>query len=125
MTVDGLAHFREAFRRMPYACAEEHLAVCASTVLAKVRTITFGRSVAVVRCDHGRVVGYEWLSDPAAMCKRCRGSWHVCEEHPDRPWGGLCCDAAVNGEPAADGRCEHGACACGAAGEPCAACGPA
>lgn len=50
-------------------------------------------------------------------CLSCADTGHVCENHPDRMWGPLCCDAAeFASEP-----CEHGACGCGA-GEPCRAC---
>jgi hypothetical protein len=51
----------------------------------------------------------------AARCPSCADSGHVCENHPDQPWGPLCCAVGDNG------RCEHGACGCGA-GEPCRAC---
>jgi hypothetical protein len=50
-------------------------------------------------------------------CPSCRDTGHVCENHPERWWGGLCCDtAALRGA-----YCEHGACGCGA-GMPCPAC---
>jgi len=53
-----------------------------------------------------------------AACPSCADTGHVCENHPDRPWGGLwCCDASN------EGLCEHGACGCGA-GDPCPACCP-
>lgn len=50
------------------------------------------------------------------VCTGCADSGHVCENHPDRPWGGLCC-AAPDGPDV----CEHGACQCGA-GAPCPTC---
>lgn len=50
-------------------------------------------------------------------CRFCRDEGHVCENHPARPWGGLCCEAGALGS----GECEHGACGCGA-GMPCPAC---
>jgi hypothetical protein len=56
---------------------------------------------------------------PASRCQSCQDTGHVCEEHPDRLWGGMCCDAAGRGAAAA---CEHGACGCGAPGMPCPAC---
>lgn len=55
----------------------------------------------------------------APHCATCRDSGHVCENHPDRPWGGLCCTVGAEGRR----MCGHGACACGA-GEPCPACCP-
>jgi hypothetical protein len=51
-------------------------------------------------------------------CHVCRDTGHVCESHPERQWGGLCCDAGAQGP----GVCEHGACGCGAPGMPCTAC---
>lgn len=48
-------------------------------------------------------------------CKTCAGSGWVCENHHDKPWGGLYCDASQSGV------CEHGACGCGA-GDPCPTC---
>lgn len=54
---------------------------------------------------------------PASRCRRCAGTGHTCENHPDMPWGGLCCDA-----PAGARACRSGACHCGGAGIPCAAC---
>lgn len=39
-------------------------------------------------------------------CPRCAGYGHVCEDHPDLPWGGLVPKS-------------HGGCECGAAGMPC------
>ena len=50
-------------------------------------------------------------------CPSCRDEGHVCEDHPDRFWGGLCCAGPVSGEV-----CEHGACHCGGAGMPCPDC---
>jgi hypothetical protein len=50
-------------------------------------------------------------------CSNCSDTGHVCEEHPDRPWGGICCDEAVRGVD-----CAHGACGCGAPGMPCPTC---
>lgn len=38
----------------------------------------------------------------------------VCENHPARPWGGMCCES-----PPVDDICVHGACHCGGAGQPC------
>jgi hypothetical protein len=53
-------------------------------------------------------------------CPACQDTGHVCEDHPDRPWGPMCCDIGVLGrEP-----CPHGACGCGA-GAPCPRCCPA
>jgi hypothetical protein len=40
-------------------------------------------------------------------CRSCGDTGHVCENHPDRPWGGL--------------TSEPGSCECGA-GMPCPAC---
>ena len=38
----------------------------------------------------------------------------VCEDHPDRPWGAICCAGPqLRRDP---WLCEHGACHCGAAG---------
>lgn len=54
---------------------------------------------------------------PAPRCPHCHDTGHVCENHPDRPWGGMCCDAGAEGS----GVCEHGACGCGA-GQPCGYC---
>ena len=51
------------------------------------------------------------------FCGSCRDTGYVCETHPDRWWGGLCCNtAALHGLT-----CEHGACGCGA-GMPCPVC---
>jgi len=47
----------------------------------------------------------------------CNDTGHACENHPDRPWGGMCCDG-----PASGVLCEHGACHCGGAGMPCPVC---
>ena len=52
-------------------------------------------------------------------CLSCADTGHVCENHPDRPWGGLCCVVGAEGSMV----CEHGGCGCGA-GEPCPACCP-
>jgi len=52
-------------------------------------------------------------------CRTCNGTRWVCEEHPDRPWGGLCCK-----RPDGADICEHGACHCGGAGDPCPSCNP-
>lgn len=49
-------------------------------------------------------------------CTGCADTGHVCENHPDRPWGPLCCD-----QPRGATSCAHGACHCGA-GEPCPVC---
>lgn len=49
------------------------------------------------------------------VCPQCFDTGHVCENHPDRPWGGMCCDTGTKGA------CEHGSCGCGA-GMPCPAC---
>ena len=57
------------------------------------------------------------LVQAAPRCPSCHNLGTVCENHPDRPWGGLCCDAGAFGSRA----CEHGACGCGA-GMPCPAC---
>lgn len=51
-------------------------------------------------------------------CPTCNDSGHVCENHPDKPWGGICCDQPRE----FTGHCQHGACHCGGAGMPCAAC---
>lgn len=50
-------------------------------------------------------------------CSVCADTGHVCENHPERPWGPLCCDAGAKGSQV----CDHGTCGCGA-GEPCPAC---
>lgn len=51
-------------------------------------------------------------------CGTCRDTGFVCEDHPGRTWGDMCCD-----DPVTDGLiCGHGACHCGAAGMPCPAC---
>lgn len=50
-------------------------------------------------------------------CSNCADTGTVCENHPDRPWGAMCCHEGSFGS----GLCEHGACGCGA-GEPCPAC---
>jgi len=42
------------------------------------------------------------------VCRSCADTGHVCEDHPDRPWGGITDD--ING------------CHCGGAGVPCPAC---
>ena len=61
---------------------------------------------------------------PPFDCRTCQDTGHVCENHPSRPWGRLCCNGPA--EPASGGEAlsEHGACHCGGAGEPCAACCP-
>lgn len=52
-------------------------------------------------------------------CANCHDSGHVCENHPDRAWGGLCCEPL----PADTGPvCAHGSCCCGGAGMPCPTC---
>lgn len=61
-------------------------------------------------------------------CPACGDSGVVCENHPGRAWGPLCCleDPPVwvvkcvccNPEPL----CSHGSCHCGGAGAPCPAC---
>lgn len=43
-----------------------------------------------------------------ARCSSCADTGHACEDHPDRPWGGITDD--ING------------CHCGGAGIPCPAC---
>lgn len=55
---------------------------------------------------------------PAVRCHNCNDTGHACENHPDRPWGYLCCNGPVPGS----GLCGHGACHCGGAGMPCPAC---
>ena len=50
-------------------------------------------------------------------CTHPIGDGHVCENHPDRFWGYLCCEEVPGQEV-----CEHGACHCGGAGMPCGAC---
>lgn len=53
-------------------------------------------------------------------CSNCNDTGHVCENHPDQAWGGLCCEHL-----GAAWLCEHGACHCGGAGMPCpTCCGP-
>jgi len=52
-------------------------------------------------------------------CLSCADTGHVCENHPDRPWGAMCCDVGMYESRV----CEHGACGCGA-GDPCPACCP-
>lgn len=50
-------------------------------------------------------------------CEVCLGIEFTCEEHPSKPWAGMCCQTAtVNSDPA------HACCDCGAAGMPCPAC---
>lgn len=49
-------------------------------------------------------------------CTTCQDMGTVCENHPRRPWGGMCCGNG-GGEV-----CGHGACHCGGAGMPCEAC---
>ena len=56
----------------------------------------------------------------AAVCPSCAGAGHVCEDHPDLPWGPLCCALGDRREPA--GVCVHGSCHCGGAGAPCPLC---
>ena len=61
---------------------------------------------------------------PAFDCRTCQDTGHVCENHPGRAWGALCCKGPVR-LPVAPGTevlCGHGACHCGGAGEPCHAC---
>ena len=85
----------------------------------------------------------------AGKCARCAGEGWVCESHPSRPWGGLCCDGprwaqrlrplsrlAPWGPALLPYRgpfrlawrirplCEHGACYCGGAGLACPDCNP-
>lgn len=43
-----------------------------------------------------------------AQCRYCDDTGHVCEDHPNQPWGPM--SAAAN------------ACSCGGAGMPCRAC---
>lgn len=42
------------------------------------------------------------------LCENCDGQGWVCENHPDRPWGGA----------------SHAVCECGGAGAPCERCNP-
>lgn len=76
-------------------------------------------------------------------CATCDGSGWVCESHPRRPWGGLCCDGP-RARQRLVGRlhavlpyagpfrlawrirvlCKDGACHCGGAGDPCPECNP-
>lgn len=48
-------------------------------------------------------------------CPRCAGTGHVCERHPDRPWGPMICAEPV--PPVEVGA--YGECWCGVAGMPC------
>jgi hypothetical protein len=82
------------------------------------------------------------IPGPAPRCPRCHDTGHVCDGHPHRPWGDLCCDGPRRAGWL--GRlhallpyrglfrlawrirvlCEHGACHCGEPGAPCPACCP-
>jgi hypothetical protein len=73
-------------------------------------------------------------------CPSCLDDGHVCEEHPGRPWGGMCCEEPPRAKWLSRLHallpyrgpfrlawrirvlCEHGACHCGGAGMPCPAC---
>lgn len=57
------------------------------------------------------------MGDTSSPCPVCVGTGHVCENHPNRLWGGMCCDPRTTG----GGLCVHGACHCGA-GMPCPTC---
>lgn len=59
---------------------------------------------------------------PAFRCTSCRDTGHVCECHPGRSWGGVCCDGPRPPASRPEVLCEHGACHCGGAGMPCPAC---
>ncbi len=61
-------------------------------------------------------------SPPPLDCRACQDTGHVCENHPARPWGVFCCDGPAEPRPGGEFLCAHGACHCGAAGMPCAAC---
>jgi hypothetical protein len=63
------------------------------------------------------------LSRAGRTCPVCADTGHVCENHPNRMWGGVCCETSAL-PPATDTTCEHGACRCGGAGIPCPACCP-
>jgi hypothetical protein len=74
----------------------------------------------VCEVDEPEPAGYPEPYD----CARCGDTAHVCEDHPARPWGGLCCGGPAGPGPDGDGAvlCQHGACHCGGAGEPCGSC---
>jgi len=77
-------------------------------------------------------------------CGTCAGSGWVCECHPRRPWGGMCCELPDSLRTQAlmacpwlfpmwllrsrlfhlRRLCEHGACHCGGAGMACQSCNP-
>jgi hypothetical protein len=61
---------------------------------------------------------------PPYDCRACQDTGHVCENHPGRPWGALCCSGPAELNPDGEVLCGHGACHCGGAGEPCGACCP-